>query len=77
MPQDNIAEGCARDSAKEYLHFLYIAKASCSELECQIILSKDVGYISKSEAEDVQADCLEIIKMLSGVIKTLKEKLKT
>ena len=73
----NIAEGCARESLKEYLHFLYIAKASCSELECQIILSEDIGYITKADSQAAQKDCLEVIKMLSGVIKTLKEKLKT
>jgi len=45
----NIAEGYGRQYNKEYKQFLYIAYGSLSELETQYLLSKDLGYIKKSE----------------------------
>ena len=42
----NIAEGCARKSATETIHFLYIAIGSLAEVETQIIISNRLGYIS-------------------------------
>lgn len=43
----NITEGCGRQSSKETIHFLYIARGSLYELETQLYLSSDQNYISK------------------------------
>ena len=43
----NIAEGAARKSKKEYIHFLSIALGSLAELECQIDISKRLEYIDE------------------------------
>ena len=43
----NIAEGAARNSDKEFARFLYISLGSLSELDTQIILSKDLGFINE------------------------------
>ena len=42
----NIAEGAARKSKKEYIYFVYIALGSLSELDTQLIISENLGYIS-------------------------------
>jgi len=42
----NIAEGAARQTNKEFTQFLYIALGSNSELETQLLLAKEIGYIS-------------------------------
>lgn len=39
----NLAEGCSRGTTKEYVHFVYMAKGSASELSCQIDLSVALG----------------------------------
>jgi len=51
----NIAEGSSRNSNKEFMHFLSIAIGSLFELETQIILAYDFGFISKDDIEIVIA----------------------
>lgn len=45
----NIAEGAARTSRKEFAQFLNIAKGSISELETQLLISEDLGYLKSRE----------------------------
>lgn len=47
----NIAEGLGRNSTKEYIHFLAIAKGSNSELETQLLLCSKINYLENSEIE--------------------------
>ena len=71
----NIAEGCQRGSIKEYIHFLYIAKGSLAELETQILLCKGFGYINKEQTDSIEAQCIEITKMLNVLINNLQQKI--
>ena len=71
----NIAEGQQRNSLKEYIHFLYLAKGSLAELETQLLLCERLGYISIDQTEPVKKECTEIGKMLNVLIKRLQDKL--
>jgi four helix bundle protein len=69
----NISEGASRKSNNEYIRFLYIALSSLSELETQIIISKELNYIpdESSAIEGVEAlrrKTLNLIKYLAGRI---------
>ena len=68
----NIAEGCGRNSDKELIHFLYISLGSATELETQIIISKDLGFLENEKSEQLQSLIFEIIKMTSSLIKSIK-----
>lgn len=50
----NIAEGIGRHSDKETFHFLYIVKESIQELETQLYLSFDIGYIKNRIGTDLR-----------------------
>ena len=51
----NIAEGAVRRTIKDYLRFLYIAMGSLAELECQIEISKRLGYLSENDHQEIEA----------------------
>jgi four helix bundle protein len=66
----NIAEGAARHSRKEFIHFLHIASGSIAELESQLMLAMRMGLISRDNplphVDDVR-------KMLLGLLRSLKK----
>ena len=70
----NIAEGNQRDTTREYIHFLHIAKGSVAELDTQILLCDRLGYIKKEDVDDLNNQCSEIGRMLNGLINKLLEK---
>ena len=49
----NIAEGCGRDTDKDFNYFLAIAKGSSYELETHLILAKELGYISEENLSPI------------------------
>jgi four helix bundle protein len=67
----NIAEGFMRKHNKEYRQFLYIALGSLAELETQIIISEQLGFLNINESNNVQDTIDEINKMTAGLIKCL------
>lgn len=71
----NIAEGYERETAKEFIRFLYIAKGSTGELKSQIYLAFDLGYLSDLEFKELIDRINEISKLIFGLIKYLKTKL--
>lgn len=68
----NIAEGQGRNSDKEFIQFLSIARGSLWELETQIELCLRIGYIDQSLATDTNNLIAEISKMLNALSNSLK-----
>ena len=69
----NIAEGCGRDGDAELARFLQIALGSASELEYHVLLSRDLGFLSVEEHNDLSTDTTEIKRMLTSFIQTLRK----
>jgi four helix bundle protein len=67
----NIAEGAGRRSKKEFRQFLDITTGSCYELETQLIISRNLDYLSKKECDRLIESLTEIQKMLYALIKSL------
>jgi four helix bundle protein len=70
----NIAEGCGRNTSKETIHFLFIARGSIYELETQLYLSLDQNYIEKEEFESILSQIILCKKLLNGFINYYKNK---
>jgi len=70
----NIAEGLGRQSNKETIHFLFIAKGSMYELETQLFLAFDLNYISKEELKSIMEQITTCKKLLNGFINYFKSK---
>jgi four helix bundle protein len=69
----NIAEGFERDGDKEFAQFLSIAKSSAGELRWQMFVALDQDYISQSEFESVKEKAMASSRMISGLIRYLKQ----
>ena len=69
----NIAEGCGRNSDKDFARFLIIAFGSANELEYQFILSKDLKFIDLETSEKLLFQIEEIKKMLNSLISKLNK----
>ena len=70
----NIAEGAARNTDNEYVRFLYMARASASEIETQLIISKNLNYFNSGN-ENLDTDLLLILKMLTSLINKISQRI--
>ncbi len=70
----NIAEGYGRKTTADYIRMLYIAYGSVCELETQILLAGDLGFIGTDELDSAKQDISEIERMLKSLIKSLESK---
>ena len=68
----NIAEGCGRNGGPELARFLQIALGSASEIEYQLLLSKDLNFLKITEYESMNARVVEIKKMLVSLMKKVR-----
>jgi four helix bundle protein len=68
----NIAEGQGRNSFKEFKQFLAIALGSLAELETQLIISHEIGYLNQEDFSKLSASLDDIRKMLKALANSLK-----
>jgi four helix bundle protein len=69
---NNIAEGFERYGDKEIKRYFFISKASCGELRSMLHLALRLEYISKESYHDLLSLSIEVSKIISGFIKSLK-----
>jgi len=65
----NIAEGDERGTNKEAIRFFYIAKGSLAELQTQLIIAHEIGYIDSTILKEIDEKCQKLGKMIGSLIK--------
>ena len=68
----NIAEGYGRGTRKDYVHFLHAARGSLYEVETQLFLAQDLGYLPESVAATSLERIAGCSKLLHGLIASLQ-----
>jgi four helix bundle protein len=69
----NIAEGCGRGSRRELVRFLHIALGSASELECELVLSVDLGFLAQQDHAKLEISIIEVKRMLGALIRRVRQ----
>ena len=70
---NNIAEGFERNSDKEFIRFLEIARSSCSEVKSMIYLASRLKFIEGEIREKLMAKAEEVSKIIYGLLKSLQK----
>ena len=68
----NIAEGCCRSTDADFSRFLHIAMGSASEVEYQLLLAHDLGYLPKDNHSQLDQGITEVKRMLASLIQKMK-----
>ena len=70
----NIGEGFSRRTTKEFTQFLFIAKGSVAEVQSQLYVALDQGYINKEKFDELYSKSDEVARLISGFIRYLLNK---
>jgi four helix bundle protein len=73
----NIAEGFGRKTYKEKIQFYYISKGSLLELENQLILAKDLGYVPMPSYDALRLRVEDVFRLLNALLRTSEERCRT
>lgn len=73
----NLAEGVGRNHVKDSLQFFYISRGSLYEVEAQLLITCDLGYISENQLNEILLQSVNCKKLMNGFINYHKSKLKT
>src|SRR5262249_32968960 len=74
IPSD-IAEGCGRWNLLDFRHFLRDARGSAYEVETQLLIAQRQGYISVERVEQLTAQCLEVTRLINGLIRYVEKRI--
>ncbi|MEQ9300383.1 MAG: four helix bundle protein [Cyclobacteriaceae bacterium] len=69
----NIAEGSGRFHQNDKIRFMYIARGSLFEMETQLYLALDLGYLSQNTLTNLEEEITSVKKLLNGFINYLKK----
>ena len=69
----NIVEGSSRESKKDYLHFLYIARGSLSETQYFIHLARRLGFLSSTDSSQLHGQTKLLFGCLHGLIRAVEK----
>jgi four helix bundle protein len=70
----NVAEGSARRTTADFLHFLHIARGSQAEVDTQLRLARDLEYLPEAEANELLARSEEVGRLLTAMIAALRRR---
>ena len=70
----NIAEGFSRNSSKEKLQFYHMALGSLTEVQNQLLVARDIGYITKEIFQRIAENTVTASKLIHGLMKTVKSR---
>ncbi len=68
----NIAEGCGRSSERDLGRFLQISLGSASELEYELLLAHELGFLDSNIHEELTQRTIEVKRMLASLIRKLE-----
>jgi four helix bundle protein len=68
----NVAEGASRNSQKDYLHFLYIARGSLNEARYFLHLANRLGYLPSEPYSELSTQAENTMKILTGLIQAVE-----
>ena len=71
----NLAEGVGRNHVKDSLQFFYISRGSLYEVDAQLLIASDLGYISENQLNEILLQSTNCKKLLNGFINYHKSKL--
>jgi four helix bundle protein len=71
----NVAEGSARRTSRDYLAFLHVSRGSLAELRTQLLIARDVGFLTDAELRSLETQLDEVGRLLNAVIRGLHRRM--
>jgi four helix bundle protein len=68
----NIAEGCGRRTDGDFTRFLQIARGSASEVEYELLLARELGFIANDECRRLEQQVVEVERMLTALVQRIQ-----